>query len=448
MATALTYFGEETENNLSDILKFTTGLKWGDVEAGIWNEVSPPSTPDADSGPAGLYGGLSKYAKMLNIAQGNFNNDAILNQGALPPDPYVEGPYENRIIGPVNRINSVKKREPGIDYQNNISLNFDYVARPIGGINTKAALLDIMSNFLVIGSATAVFWGGQHRFLGDPQKYPFIGGDKGIQQWYRGDPVGWGETSITRFTDSFADVGDGVISFAKNFFNTILSGGSKDAFGGLKSLFSGNNVGGNALKAIAASKSTGQVPYLSGLKALLIGEPVGEWHLTVGNPLNPIAMIGNLICTGIEVEFGNELGPDDFPLEMRVKVNLEHGMARDRDAIQSIFNRGMGRIYDLPDEFAGSADYETRVDNKTGNRTKTGNQPVYYKVPIADSTTVGGRSSPAAVKENSLKGDISVWNRPRFSAVSPNENLTFTRDAVVNRSVYRSADWVALKSLR
>jgi hypothetical protein len=41
---------------------------------------------------------------------------------------------------------------------------------------------------------------------------------------------------------------------------------------------------------------------------------------------------------------------------------MDHAMARDRDAIQSIFNRGMGRIYDLPDDMEGSADDQTKVD--------------------------------------------------------------------------------------
>ena len=57
-------------------------------------------------------------------------------------------------------------------------------------------------------------------------------------------------------------------------------------------------------------------------------------------------------------------------------------MARDRDAIQSIFNRGMGRIYELPDSMRGSAEGETQVDPVTGNAPQTGRNPVYYKVPF------------------------------------------------------------------
>jgi len=452
MATAVTYFGEETDNRLSDILKFTTGFPWKEVEADVF-KVTPTETPDSDKGPAGLWPGLSKIAKSLNVMTGDWNPDAVMNKGMLPPDPYQDGPYENRIIGPVNRITKVKAREAGIKFEmSGIELKFDYVARPIGGVNTKAVLLDILSNFLVIGSTSAVFWGGQHRFMGNPQTYPFIGGDKGMQQWYAGKPLAWGKSTIEEFVGKGAIAGSGLIDSAKAFFNGLLGskpGCGTDLYAGIENMFTASKVPGNLVKQFAAEKSNGQIPYLTGLKALLIGEPVGEWHITVGNPLNPIAMIGNLICESVQVEFGNELGPDDFPLEMRVTVKLDHGMARDRDAIQSIFNRGMGRIYDLPDTFRGSAETETKLDKNSGNAPSTGRNPVYYKVPIANSGTVGGTFGTSKVVENSLQGSVSVWNRMKFTAMSPNsDQILRTKDNPLFRSSYRAVDWVALKSLK
>jgi len=77
----------------------------------------------------------------------------------------------------------------------------------------------------------------------------------------------------------------------------------------------------------------------------LTGEPVGEWHLVIGNPMNPIAMIGNLICTDIDFEFNDELGADDFPTELTINVKLKHGRPRDKGDIESMFNYGNGRMY-------------------------------------------------------------------------------------------------------
>jgi hypothetical protein len=454
MASAVTYFGDETENKLSDILKFTTGFEWDEQESNIW-EVTPTETPDAEHGAGGLFPGFTKIAKLLNVATGDWDPAAALNTGFLPPDPYKDGPYENRIIGPVNRITKVKKRKAGIKFEmSGIEIKFDYVARPVGGVNTKAVLLDILSNFLILGSTSAMFWGGQHRFMGNPQSYPFLGGDKGIHQWYSGKPLEWGETTIKSFLGRATDVGSTLLETAKNFFNSILGRpgeGNKDIFSSLESIYGGGaGIAGNLVRSYAAEKSAGQIPYLQTLKALLIGEPVGEWHVTIGNPLNPIAMIGNLVCESVAVEFGNELGPDDFPLEMRVTVKLEHGMARDRDAIQSIFNRGMGRIYELPDSMRGSAEDETKIDDVTGKDVpRTGRQPVYYKVPIADSGTLGGKFGTSKIVDNAMKGSVSVWNRDKFTSVSPNSDVILrTKNNPLFRSSYRSSDWIAIKSLK
>jgi hypothetical protein len=65
----------------------------------------------------------------------------------------------------------------------------------------------------------------------------------------------------------------------------------------------------------------------------------------VGNPLNPIAMIGNLICTNVKINFNDELGPDDFPTEIKASFTLAPGRQRHRGDWESMFNRGNGRLY-------------------------------------------------------------------------------------------------------
>ena len=79
--------------------------------------------------------------------------------------------------------------------------------------------------------------------------------------------------------------------------------------------------------------------------SILTGAPIGEWHLVVGNPCNPIAMIGNLICEKVKIDFGEALGPDDFPTSIKAVFTLKHARDRERGEIESIFNRGDGRLY-------------------------------------------------------------------------------------------------------
>lgn len=452
VASAITYFGEETENKLSDILKFSTGVNWGEVKSDVW-KVDAQSTPDSESGPSGLYKGIGKLSRMLAVAGGNFSPELIMNKGNLPPDPYSEGPYENRILGPVNRIDSVKRREAGLTFEwSGLNLKFEYVARPVGGVNPKAVLLDILSNFLVIGSASAVFFGGQHRFMANPAQYPFLGGQEGIEAWYSGKPIKYAGSAIKSFVNQVTNPDGNIAQGGMDFFNQLLGktgeGGIQGIFGAVKGLFTGTGDGtgilSNVVKAKLAEKSAGQVPYLSGMKALLTGEPVGEWHVTVGNPLNPIAMIGNLICTGVEVEWGDELGPDDFPTEIKFTVKLDHGMPRDRDAIQSIFNRGMGRIYDLPDQF--DVGTQTAVDAAT--QEDTGGEPLGGTDGwFAGPSTTGRRTGAPAITQPSNEGGVSVWNRSPFKVVSPNDSILGANNEIA-RSSYAKVDWLALKSLK
>jgi len=453
MASAITYFGGDTGNNLNSLLKFMTGYEWGEVQASIW-EVTTDNVPDNKSGLGQLFGGgVGSLAEMLNVASGNFSYEYIAAGGNLPPDPYVDGPYENRIQGPVNRIDKVMKRNPGLKFQmDNLKLVFEYAARPVGGINPKAVLLDIMSNFLVMGSASAVFFGGAHRFMINPAKYPFIGGEKSIEKLYKGDPIGYSFDAIQSFAGegagSVKGAGTNIMESLKAFWNQLFSGEKGSFFGSLTSLLDGGV--GNLVKNEIAKKSAGQIPYLKGMRSILTGEPVGEWHITVGNPLNPIAMIGNLICDNIEVEFNDELGPDDFPTEIKITVNLKHGMGRDKDAIESIFNRGMGRIYNLPDSFLGSGDYQTSIDGATQEeRLKvglvTGGKDSIIYQRGQDSRTV----SPRDIKgtDNKMHGGPSIWDRATFK-VGLSENSDVTRQSSdLLKSAYRAADWVAQKAL-
>ena len=78
---------------------------------------------------------------------------------------------------------------------------------------------------------------------------------------------------------------------------------------------------------------------------MLTGYPTGNWHLVVGNPLNPIAMIGNLICKSVQLKFNSILGPDDFPTEVTAIYSMTSARQRHRGDFESMFNRGQGRLY-------------------------------------------------------------------------------------------------------
>lgn len=396
IATAVTYFGEGTDNKLGDILKFSTGMRWETLDSDVWQASGEGSgTTQAEQmmdNADGMFASklLHGMSALFNMAYGKYDySKAKWADGNIPPDPFENGPLSNRLIGPANCIDSVQKRKRGLDFSMPINLSFKYVARPIGGVNSKAAMLDILSNLMVMCSASAVFWGGANRFTITPQVYPFFGkdGQSVLQKMYRGHVFG-SEGALAQvfngISNTFSDGGGimqtvlGAVGGLLSKMTSILPGaignvmtGALEKLGNSDGQSIADNIMKNGKSWIGAHLMKGvSVPYMKGMRSLLIGEPVGEWHLTVGNPLNPIAVIGNLICKSCEVKFGEELGPDDFPLEMTVTVSLDHGMPRDRDAIESMFNRGSGRIYNLPDYIRSSDQFETTVDKVTGKYDK------------------------------------------------------------------------------
>lgn len=354
-STMVTFLGEETGNTLATILSFEAGINWGTVKADVWEQQAPDGKdqPGSDQSP---FGG---YAKFLGIASNGVNTD--VNAKPAPKDPYAGGPYANKIIGPVDVITSVAKRERGIMFKQSFSITFHYQARSFGGVNTKAIMLDILSNALLMATNTAFFWGGQNRILpggkGAQPKYPFLGGKEGFKKFQSGDAMGWFGAIGSQFSQAFSNIGD--------VFGKMLSGDFASVMQGAASL---------VMKQKHVNQ--GAAPVMQGMRSLLTGDAVGEWHLTIGNPMNPMMVVGNLICKGVKVEFGEELGPDDFPLDMKATYTLEHGSERDRDRIATAFNFGAGRTYGLPKgyESSFSTSKQTNVDSSQGSSSTGGTQ--------------------------------------------------------------------------
>lgn len=386
-ATAVTFLGEDPGNKISSILgPIEAGLKWKEVKADVWEVSFNGSPARADSPVPGL-------AKVFGFLQGGA--DATKPQpGGPPPDPYSNGPYSNKLLGPINVIDSTKARDRGLTFKHEFSLVFEYSARSIGGINSKAAMLDIIGNLMILTYNEAPFWGGMNRYMpqgagGDLD--PFLGGPAGRAAWLQGNPEGFFKAVSDQFTAALKNVGDA--------FSKFLD----DPVSGLKSLAAG------AASSYMKLNTSGGKGFMQGIHSLLTGNPVGEWHVTVGNPMNPMMMVGNLICTGIKLEFNDELGPDDFPTELKATITLEHGMPRDRAGIESMFNKGRGRMYSLPKGYEKSfaSTNQSAIDTSLGK--DTGYNPWGEK----DETVVGrnGQDSNGSVgkkRTNPLLGDPGV----------------------------------------
>jgi len=355
ISQAVTWMSEKTENKLSEIMKFTAGLNWKEIEAGVQEVIG--NERGAEAGP--FRGNDGNDAAVAINAFFNPNDFSGLTQSQ---EDYsreawgADGPYANKVYGPVNVISKSLARDRGMDYKHDISLNFHYSAMSLGDINPRMAMLDILGNLLSLTYNNAKFWGGAIRYFPQHPNYAFMGDQK---KFYNGDMGGFIDSYIT----SLGLIGNKVLEQLSNLMNNPIETLKKLAIGG-GTMFLGN-------------KAAQSRPQILAIRSLLTGNPVGEWHMCVGNPLNPFAMVGNLICEGIDVEFGDEFGADDFPTELKATIRLKHGKPRDKGDIESMFNYGNGRLYygeffdkDRQEELRASANESNATKANPGNSKK------------------------------------------------------------------------------
>ena len=329
--TAITYLGETANNKLEDLLSMSFGLNFKELKANF-------EAVDT-GGSGGGYTNQPFYNKIGGI--GRAITDSAKGQTAGSKFRAQNGAgsqtadrlgttYANFVLGPVNVVDNTMIRDRGLKYSNDMTLTFEYELRSLSYVNPKIAMIDVISNMLTMTTNNAQFFGGGHRYYGSAGFVASQFGDinmlkSGNFSGYMGSVVNDVETGFKGlFGDSNGNfdsnsVVDGLKKVGKNLLGNMLGGFLKGAVGG----------------------PTGT----TATRTFISGEPTGDWHVTVGNPLNPIVMMGNMICDNTKMTLGQGLGYDDFPMEVKFEVDLKHGKPRDKGDIENMFNAGQGRIY-------------------------------------------------------------------------------------------------------
>ncbi len=371
IATAVTWFGNETSNEIDSILNFSTGINWGKLTA----DVHTRERGNVE------YEGESKKLKNIFNKIAFATGDATLTSAGggfntLGFDPYKDGPYMNKVYGPINVIMETLKRERGLTFDMNLAIKFSYSLRSIESNNPKVVMLDILSNLLSLTFNFAQFWGGAYRYNpGSINKSPIPGGIGLLKAVHTQDIDG----IIRQLQTSVKNMGNDIMSLAKS----LTSGGSVEDII--------NNILGYTQKTgflnqMLKSVGMGDLSSILAYPPLLTGEPIGEWHLAVGNPFNPLLMVGNLVVEKANFSFGKEFTIEGFPTELNVEINLRHGRPRDAGDIQSMFNRGNGRIYHYKDEKLNQSSSTRNTGNDTGQKgSSTALKNTYAKKFYFDS---------------------------------------------------------------
>jgi len=385
-------------NDMASILKYDVNLPYKEMRAEIQqNNVT------ADGG-SGWLGGLMNIGsqdyrnKTLNGAAGSsgigFVQKALTPFGVgsklSAPDntSWAYWQDKNKAYGPVDAIAQTHIRsgaeEGGLKFEHKINLTFDYELRAFDGINTRAAMLDLLSNVLVVCYANATtYWPGAIRSTGASQSNVFAN----LPIFHMQSPV-----SMAGLTSAMV----GTIKDIGSVFNNGKPIGSlSDVMNAL-----GNLGQGVADTVVGGFLNTLGRPQRQGFNSLLTFQPTGVWHLMIGNPRHPIMSMGNMIMDSCSIEHYGPLGLDDFPTGLKVTITLSHGMPRDNLKIEQMYMNGDFRIY-----------------QPLGNRGYQAWEQAYELYSNAE------KSSTAIELESSISPSANISNSTETEDLSRNSNI-------------------------
>lgn len=223
----------------------------------------------------------------------------------------------------------------GLSFSIRIDLEFTYVMRYANGIDPHIAMHNIIANAIRMGTSTSVTI-----FPKSTEFAPDF-----ITQLNEGHVIG-----------ALKLVYENVSNYLNNLFNdakeTVKKNTSVDD---IKNTVSGTSLN-DVFNSIDKSSFSRQLFSLFRFRLTAavqadLGTPSGSWHVTVGNPFNPIASVGDLVIAssgGMNMKFNKELSYDDQPTEVTFSIQLENARPRGAQEIEQIFNAGRGRIYVYP----------------------------------------------------------------------------------------------------
>jgi hypothetical protein len=418
IARALSYLGT-SDNKLSGLMNFTVTIKNKETTG---NQSDKPTKISASEfADVGQFFGGSKGStqdeasfavSLIKAISGStdFDKDAQ-EKWATAMNLWENGPYEDLINGPVNVIIGARIRDRGLTYTQTLNINFEYSTKYIERINPKAAMLDILSNMLSLTYHHANFYGGENRVQFEDTNFAFLKNEKEMD-FLKALKKGGTTESLKQYADELKLTGSNAAGNISALIEAFRDGGLKTEDPGFKKLIQQT---GTAMVSLNKNLRETNKSLTQGTKGILNGSPTGSWHLQIGNPFSPIAMIGNLWCKQATFTFNDDLSADDFPTELKVSIGLDLGRQRDSSDIQSMFNAGGGRIYypyqDKADTNASSTFFNTEyayIDKPSVNKD------AYQTVNTIESANIPNEKTDDLKTKLEPKFDKTTVNRAIF----------------------------------
>lgn len=395
IARMVTYMTAET-NKLEDILSISYALKWKQLTA----EYEQASMMGEQSGVSGW---IKSVAKIFDsTTNSNFVSGRSTGGPMASYDPKFD---QNRVYGPVDSINETHIRDIGLEFNKEFEITFDYNLRSINGRTPEYAMKDVLANVLACTFNNGKFWPGARYWVGER-------------------PSPWAKKLQWMNADNIDTVYKGMVSMIMSGVSEFFNHPKESSLNLLKKLVRGSLgvVMGKLLDGLGR-------PGIPTMNSLLSSDPVGEWHLMVGNPHNPILSIGNLICTGTDIRFPTDaFSYGDFPTKLQVVVKLKPAMPKDKAQIETMFNYGLNKMYwqptkqeivknstnDLPLIRTGKA-VNGKLSNKDVSRQL---QNAYDFIPYSDNSETALKNPNISINGENASIEGSLYDEYKISSNS------------------------------
>ena len=410
----VTWFGTE-DNKLEDILKYDYAATWKELNSKIQEIDSKEDSekrgslgmvfntfnPEYNAYAAGGFTGTQNLLRGLGARfQGPSDNMEVLRN------------YDNnKVYEPKNTVQDTHIYEGKLKFNQEFTLVFSYKMRSYDNINQKSAFLDLIANILEVTYKRGSFWGGRQKIVGPPpNKQGWQKANAFIDNAF--DKLGGylnaladGSMNLGDVLGKLADGAQELLGKAKEQAKNALGnlGGSADEItknvaDKVKTLNDKYGIG-QAIKG-SLKNALGR-PAMYAFDSLLPSGVSGLWHVTIGNPKNPIVAFGNLIMTKAVVQHLGPLGIDDFPTEIKVSVTLKHAKSRDLTSIAKMYTRGISDIY-LSNARTSLANWYHMPNAASLSALKT------FESHLKDASNAAGKMAAAADSKKKLESDASA----------------------------------------
>ena len=417
----VTWFGTD-DNQLENIINFSYQATWKPLSAKI-EEVD--SREDSESrGKIGMI--LNSMNPQYNdgVSSGFWGANSIFKYFGAPTSSDNGGILrnydKNKVYEPHNTIQDTHIYEGKLQFTHEFTLKFSYELRAYDNINPKSAFLDLIGNVLAVTYRKGRFWGGDRKMIGPPQN---TAGWKKVdtfinKTWEKGGNLLSALANGSLNLSNIAGAISGLLKKGAGELNTLFAGGLSGFSDTIKSIFDVTHLDKGALGIV---KNALGRPALYAMDSLLRGDNVGLWHVTIGNPFNPIMSMGNLILTNASIQQSGPLGIDDFPTNLTVTVTLKHARGRDAVEVGRMFTKGTNGIYMIPLNTEITNFYQMYSSGPDQKVTKEigGDYQEYTTEKIQDDAgNVQGYQQQGAKQNRTMTFDPAVMNSKEQTAES------------------------------